>query len=157
MSAGRGSIKVLPILAFLLLSCVEEKHAIWWVGDVAGDSDGCHVVTGNHAVIDRLSFRGSVVLPFAWGGYRLFVVTRPDLLQEGAILQLPSPETKGILCSLSHGASREPSADIVGSIEVLDRHGFDLRLRVEIRHPDGEWLTRDDRWYQRQGAPIGAQ
>lgn len=157
MSACCGSIKVLPVLAFLLLSCVQEKHAIWWMGDVARDSNGCRAVTGDHAVIDRLNFRGSLVLPFAWGGYRLFVVTAPDLLQEGVTLSLPSRETRGVLCSLSHGASREPSEDVVGTIEVLERRGLDLRLRIEIRHAEGGWLLREDRWYERQGAPIGAE
>jgi hypothetical protein len=114
-------------------------------------------VSGAHAVLDLQEFQGSLIIPFAWGGYRLFVLTDPKRLAAGTKLVIPGPEASAVLCDLRHGASGDAIKDVSGTVEVLRRRGEDLLVRVNLSGRRGEWSYRGKRWFQREGTPIRTQ
>lgn len=158
--AGAGSRKIGIVRRILLsavllvhLSCTSDNHAEWWIGDVAADFPDCYAVTGKHAVLDLKEFSSVPLIPFAWGGYRLFVQTEPPLLTPGSTLSLPSPQATALLCSLKHGAVDGPTA-MSGTVSILETRGADLRVKFDLRSGDRKWELSGERWFERQGAPT---
>ena len=145
---------LLPAALLLLGACVYNNHATWWVGDVASEWHDCHAVSGTRAVLDLQEFRSSIIVPFAWGGYRLFVLTDPKHLQPGSTLNVPSLEASAILCDLGHGAPGDALKDVTGTVEVLKRRGEDVLLRLDLKGKRGYWSYRGKRWFERQGTPL---
>jgi hypothetical protein len=153
MSAARPHLLLLALAALLLASCVYDNHAIWWTGDVAAEWHNCHAVAGDHAVLDLQKFRAIVVIPFAWGGYRLFVLMTPESLQPGTSFTLPDNRATAILCDLRHGAPGAAVTDLEGTVEVLRRRGLDVLVRLDLREREGDWSFRGKRWFKHQGRP----
>jgi hypothetical protein len=150
-------MRINPIIALaplLLVSCSHDNHAIWWTGDVAPEWHNCHAMAGDHAVLDLQEFRSSVVIPFAWGGYRLFVLTKPDSLQPGASFSLPDRRATTILCDLSHGAPGDAVTDLEGTVEIVRRRGSEILVRLDLRDREDYWSFKGKRWFEHQSAPI---
>ena len=148
-------LRALLFSAILLvhLSCTSDTHAEWWIGDVATGSYDCHAVAGKHAVLDLKEFSSTPLIPFAWGGYRLFIQTEPSLLKPGATFSLPGPQATALLCNLGHGVSGDP-ATMSGTVSILQARGLDLLVRFDLRGGGDRWELSDERWFVRQGAPV---
>lgn len=146
---------IVGVLALMAqLGCTSDNHATWWIGDVAPDWHDCHAIPGSHAVLDLQEFHGSLILPFAWGGYRLFILTEPSLLQPGATLSIPSPQATAILCDLRHGASGDVATDVSGTVRALESRGSDILLALDLHGRKGDWEISDKQWFERQSAPL---
>lgn len=140
--------------ALLCLSgCVHDNHAEWWLGDVAPDWHDCRAAQGTHAVLDLQESRSVPVVPFAWRGFRLFIVTEPRHLAPGTSLIIPSGEATAILCDLGHGAAGDAIADVTGTVEVIGRRGADVQVRINLKGDRGYWSLRSKQWFERQGRP----
>jgi hypothetical protein len=95
-----------------------------------------------------------LIIPFAWGGYRLFVLTDSHKLATGTELVNPGPDASAILCDLRHGASGDAINDVAGTVEILKLRGQDVLVRVNLSGRRGEWSYRGKRWFEREGTPI---
>ena len=147
----RRALLFVALLAHL--ACVSDNHAEWWIGDVAADAHDCHAIAGQHAVLDLQEFSSKPLVPFAWGGYRLFIQTEPSLLKPGATFSLPGPQAKALLCDLRHGASGDP-AELSGTVDILQARGADLFVRFDLHDGENEWELSEERWFERQGTPT---
>lgn len=147
---------LLAATALALTACLSDNHAQWWIGDVAPDWHDCRAIDGARTVLDLKEFRASLVIPFAWGGFRLFVLTEERHLEPGSTLTVPSAEASAVLCDLRHGASGDAITDVRGTVQVVRRRGEDVLLRLDLDGNRGYWSHHGKQWFERQGRPAEA-
>lgn len=138
--------------AFITLGCDNEERVYWYLGNISTDTGECRATAGTSEVLEVYRFRGTPLIPFAYGGSRLLVALPSGSLETDTTVSLPSEGASAVACSLGH-ASEHSRRELFGKVEVLERRGSDARVRLALGDPEGKLKFSGIELFVRQGRP----